>query len=56
MSFFTSGPGSMTLPILIYTSIKRGLTPDINALSTLIVLSSVLATLTVAALQRRLGR
>lgn len=56
VSFFTSGPGSMTLPILIYTSIKRGLTPDINALSTLIVLSSVLATLTVVALQRRLGR
>ena len=53
VSFFTSGPGSMTLPILIYSSVKRGLTPDINALATLIVLASVLATLSVTLLQRR---
>lgn len=52
VSFFTSGPGSTTLPILIYSSVKRGVTPDINALSTLIVIASVLATLTVTALQR----
>ena len=41
VSFFTSGPGSTTLPILIYSSVKRGITPDINALSTLIVLISI---------------
>jgi spermidine/putrescine transport system permease protein len=52
VSFFTSGPGSTTLPILIYSSVKRGITPDINALSTLIVLASVLGTLTVTFLQR----
>jgi spermidine/putrescine transport system permease protein len=52
VSFFTSGPGSTTLPILIYSSVKRGITPDINALSTLIVLASVLATVTVTLLQR----
>lgn len=51
VSFFTSGPGSTTLPILIYSSVKRGITPDINALSTLIVAASVLGTLTVLALQ-----
>ena len=37
VSFFTTGPGATTLPILIYASVKRGITPDINALSTLIV-------------------
>jgi spermidine/putrescine transport system permease protein len=52
VSFFTSGPGSTTLPILIYSSVKRGLTPDINALSTLIVLASVLGTVAVLGLQR----
>ena len=51
VSFFTSGPGSMTLPILIYSSVKRGITPDINALSTLIILASVLGTIVVAILQ-----
>jgi spermidine/putrescine transport system permease protein len=53
VSFFTSGPGSTTLPILIYSSVKRGITPDVNALSTLIVLASVLATVTVTLLQRK---
>jgi spermidine/putrescine transport system permease protein len=52
VSFFTSGPGSTTLPILIYSSVKRGITPDINALSTLIVLASVIGTITVTLLQR----
>ncbi len=53
VSFFTSGPGSTTLPILIYSSVKRGITPDINALSTLIILVSVLGTITVSLLQAR---
>ena len=52
VSFFTSGPGSTTLPILIYSSVKRGLTPDINALSTLIVLASIAGTLGITWLQR----
>jgi spermidine/putrescine transport system permease protein len=52
VSFFTSGPGATTLPILIYSSVKRGITPDINALSTLIILASVLGTILVAVLQR----
>ncbi|PYI87866.1 MAG: spermidine/putrescine ABC transporter permease [Verrucomicrobia bacterium] len=52
VSFFTTGPGATTLPILIYSSVKRGITPDINALSTLIVLVSVFATVCVTCLQR----
>jgi spermidine/putrescine transport system permease protein len=52
VSFFTSGPGSTTLPILIYSSVKRGITPDINALSTLIILASVLGTVAVTVMQR----
>lgn len=53
VSFFTSGPGATTLPILIYSSVKRGVTPDINALATLIVGASLLATLSLVLLQRR---
>ena len=52
VSFFTTGPGAATLPILIYASVKRGITPDINALSTLIVLASVVGTIGVTLLQR----
>jgi spermidine/putrescine transport system permease protein len=53
VSFFTAGPGSTTLPILIYSSVKRGITPDINALSTLIVLASIVGTITITLLQSR---
>lgn len=34
---FTTGPGSTTLPLLIWSKVKLGVTPDINALATLIV-------------------
>ncbi len=36
---FTTGPGTTTLPILIWSKVKLGVTPDINALATLIVLA-----------------
>jgi putrescine transport system permease protein len=34
---FTTGPGATTLPILIWSKVKLGVTPDINALATLII-------------------
>lgn len=53
VSFFTAGPGSTTLPILIYSSVKRGITPDINALSTLMVVASTLLVIATTLLQPR---
>jgi len=43
---FTSGPGSTTLPLYIFSSLKFGVSPSINALST-IVLVLALAMLTI---------
>lgn len=34
---FTSGPGANTLPMLVFSKVKLGMTPDINALATLII-------------------
>ncbi len=34
---FTTGPGATTLPILIWSKVKLGVTPDINALATIII-------------------
>ena len=34
---FVSGPGSNTLPMLIYSRVKVGLRPDINALATIMI-------------------
>ncbi|MER3424871.1 MAG: spermidine/putrescine ABC transporter permease, partial [Nitrospiraceae bacterium] len=43
---FTAGPGSTTLPLKVYSMIKSGVSPVINALSAVLVLiSMVLVTL-----------
>ena len=39
ISYFTAGPGSNTLPLHIYSIIKTGVTPDVNALITLMLLA-----------------
>jgi spermidine/putrescine transport system permease protein len=41
ISFFTSGPTSVTLPLYIYGSLRRGITPEIHALSTIVFLVTV---------------
>ncbi len=41
ISYFTAGPGSNTLPLKIYSTIKTGITPDVNALTTLMLLVTV---------------
>ena len=35
---FVSGPGSSTLPMVIFSKVRLGVTPDINALATIIIL------------------
>ncbi len=42
ISQLVAGPGETPLPVYIYTSIRRGITPEINALSTLILVASIL--------------
>lgn len=46
---FTSGPGATTLPMLVFGQVRRGVTPEINAISTLLI-GAVAITLTVATL------
>ena len=36
---FVSGPGSTTLPMYIFSKVKLGVSPDINALATLIIVA-----------------
>ncbi|MBT8436914.1 MAG: ABC transporter permease subunit [Gammaproteobacteria bacterium] len=43
---FVSGPGAVTLPILIYSRVKVGLRPDINALATIIILVVAIGVIT----------
>jgi spermidine/putrescine transport system permease protein len=41
ITFFTSGPGSTTLPLRIYGMVRRGITPETNAVSSLMLLASL---------------
>ena len=50
---FTSGPGSTTLPIRIIGMTRRNITPEINALSTMMLLAAMLLVPLSIWLQRR---
>ncbi len=52
ISFFTSGPDSTTLPIFIWSAIKRGVTPEINAISALMIFAVFSAALIIYVFQR----
>lgn len=34
---FTTGPGATTLPLVVWSKVKLGVTPDVNALATIII-------------------
>ncbi|MEL7154086.1 MAG: putrescine ABC transporter permease PotI, partial [Pseudomonadota bacterium] len=36
---FVSGPGSSTLPMVVFSKVRLGVSPDINALATLMILA-----------------
>jgi putrescine transport system permease protein len=38
ISSFVAGPGSSTLPMVIYSKVKLGVSPDMNALASLVIL------------------
>lgn len=53
ITFFTNGPGSTTLPIYVYGLLRRIITPQVNALSTVWVLTVVVAVFLLQRLQKR---
>ncbi|TQE98104.1 MAG: ABC transporter permease [Spiribacter salinus] len=53
ISFFTAGPDSTTLPIYIWSAIKKGVTPEVNAIATLMIVGVFLVALSSLLLQRR---
>ena len=46
VSFFLTSPGFTTLPIRIYSIVKVGITPEINAVSSLVLAATFILTLT----------
>jgi spermidine/putrescine transport system permease protein len=53
ITFFVAGPGSTTLPVQVYSMIKFGVTPEVNAISTLMFIGSTLLVVISLFLQRK---
>ena len=53
ISLFLSGPGTSLLPVEVYSRVRRAITPEINAISTLMLLLSISLVLLSQLLQRR---
>jgi spermidine/putrescine transport system permease protein len=56
ITFFTNGPGSTTLPIYVYGLLRRIITPQVNALSTVWILTVFTVVLLLQWIQSREGR
>ena len=53
ISFFVSGPSFQILPLAIYSSIRAGVTPELNALCSLLFAVTLITVLTAATLLRK---
>lgn len=53
ITFFVAGPGSTTLPVSVYSMIRFGLSPEVNAVSTLMFVGSTILVVISLLVQRR---
>ncbi|MCB1969463.1 MAG: ABC transporter permease [Geminicoccaceae bacterium] len=52
ITFFTSGPDTLTFPIKVYSMVRFGATPEVNAASTVLILITLLLTVVAMRLQK----
>jgi spermidine/putrescine transport system permease protein len=51
ITFFTSGPETVTFPVKVYSMVKFGVSPEINAASTILIVITIVATVLAMKLQ-----
>ena len=44
ITFFTSGPNTITFPVKVYSMVRFSVTPEVNAVSTLLILMTIILT------------
>ncbi len=52
---FTTGPGATTLPIKIYSAVRLGVSPEINALSTILIAIVAIGVIAASLIQKRMA-
>jgi spermidine/putrescine transport system permease protein len=53
VTYFTASARTQTLPIVIFGKVKKGLDPSLNAISTVLILVTVMALFLTEGLRRR---
>jgi putrescine transport system permease protein len=53
---FTTGPGATTLPIKIYSAVRLGVSPEINALSTILITVVTIGVVTASMIDKRISK
>jgi spermidine/putrescine transport system permease protein len=53
ITFFTAGPETNTFPVKVYSLVRRGVSPDINAASTALIVITLVATVIAMRLQQQ---
>ncbi|MGF1527579.1 MAG: ABC transporter permease [Candidatus Competibacterales bacterium] len=53
ITFFTSGPNTVTFPIKVYSMVRFSVTPEVNAASTILIIITVALTLVALSFQGR---
>lgn len=56
ITFFTSGPGSTTFPVKVYSMVRFSVTPEVNAASTILIVITLTLTATALIIQSRATR
>lgn len=56
ITFFTSGPGSTTFPVKIYSMVRFSVTPEVNAASTVLIVVTLALTVLAMWIQSRSGK
>ena len=52
ITFFTSGPETLTFPVKVYSMVRFGATPEVNAASTMLIVVTIVLTVIAMRLQR----
>ena len=52
ITFFTSGPGTLTFPVQVYSMVRFGATPEVNAASTVLIVLTIVLTIVAVRWQR----
>ncbi|MCL6251630.1 ABC transporter permease [Altererythrobacter sp. KTW20L] len=55
ITFFTSGPNTITFPVKVYSMVRFSVTPEVNAASTLLIVLTIILTTIALKIQSRMG-